>query len=51
MIVAVRKTSGSQRWVSAIEETKEKIEAIKPEDLENIIRRLSGSQEKLAVGT
>ncbi len=49
MIVAVRKTRGSQRWVSVIEETKEKIEAIKPEDLENIIRRLSGGQVKLAV--
>ena len=51
MIVAVRKTRGSQHWVSAIEETKEKIEAIKPEDLENIIRRLSGGQEKLAIET
>lgn len=50
IIVAVRKTKGSQKWVSVIEDTKEKIEKIRPEDLESVVRRLSGSQEKLEIG-
>lgn len=51
IIVAVRKTKGSQKWVSAIEDTKEKIEKIRPEELESIVKRLSGSQEKLVTET
>ncbi|MEM3907069.1 MAG: three-Cys-motif partner protein TcmP [Nitrososphaerota archaeon] len=51
IVVAVRKTRGSQKWISVIEDTKEKIEKIKPEELENIVRRLSGGQEKLPLET
>lgn len=51
IVVAVRKTKGSQKWISAIEDTKEKIEKIKPEELESIVKRLSGRQEKLEIET